>query len=164
MVRETPLHARTYSSNDIGELKSFLKDSLGRDLTGSTFLYDAMLAGVDIVSKMPVADNNFMIVFSDGEDLNSDVPPEIIKNEAQGIENFEVFCVDYMPGSRMDRFLQSFSTNHDGRAWKATSSSELAPIFKNFTTTLLYRYLVSYQMPEPVVVEPARFSFDLTGQ
>jgi outer membrane protein OmpA-like peptidoglycan-associated protein len=161
MVREIPLHARTFSSNDIAALKDFLKDSHGRGLTGRTYLYDAMLAGVDIAGQMPAADNKFMVVFSDGEDLNSDVPTEIIKNAAQGIENFEVFCVDYMPGPKMDRFLQSFSANHDGRAWKATSSSELAPIFKEFTTTLLYRYLVSYNLPEPVVVEPARIDFDL---
>ena len=161
MVREIPLHARTFSSNDIAELKAFLKDSLGRGMTGRTYLYDAMLAGVDIAGKMPAADNKFMVVFSDGEDLNSDVPTEIIRNAAQGIENFEVFSVDYMPGPKMDRFLQSFSANHDGRAWKATSTSELAPIFKEFTTTLLYRYLVSYSLPEPVVIEPARIDFDL---
>ena len=161
MVREIPLHARTFSSNDIAELKAFLKDSHGRGLTGRTYLYDAMLAGVDIAGKMPATDNKFMVVFSDGEDLNSDVPTEIIRDEARGIENFEVFCVDYMPGPKMDRFLQSFSANHDGRSWKATSSSELAPIFKEFTTTLLYRYLVSYNLPEPLVVEPARINFDL---
>lgn len=161
MVREIPLHARIFSSSDISELKRFLKESHGRGLTGKTYLYDAMLAGVDIVRKMPVEDNKFMMVFSDGEDLNSDVPPAIIQNEAEGIENFEVFCVDYMPGPKLDRFLKSFSEQHEGRIWKATSSSQLAAIFKDFTTTLLFRYLVAYRLLEPVIVEPARFNFDL---
>ena len=161
MVREIPLHARIFSSSDISELKSFLNESHGRGLTGKTYLYDAMLAGVDIVRKMPVEDNKFMIVFSDGEDLNSDVPPAIITNEAEGIENFEVFSVDYMPGPKLDRFLKSFSENHDGRIWKATSSSDLSGIFKDFTTTLLYRYLVSYRLSDPLMVEPAQLNFDL---
>ena len=161
MVREIALHARIFSSSDISKLKSFLKESHGRGLTGKTYLYDAMLAGVDIARKMPVEDNKFMIVFTDGEDLNSDVPPEIIKDEASVIENFEVFSVDYMPGPKMDRFLKSFSENHDGHIWKATSSSDLSGIFKEFTTTLLYRYLVSYRLPDPVIVEPDQFNFDV---
>ena len=161
MVREIPLHARIFSSSDISELKRFLNESHGRGLTGKTYLYDAILAGVDIVRKMPVEDNKFMIVFSDGEDLNSDVPSQVIITEAHGIENFEVFSVDYMPGPKLDRFLKSFSENHGGRIWKATSSSDLSGIFKDFTTTLLYRYLVSYHLPDPVMVEPAQFNFDL---
>ena len=161
MVRETPLHARVFSSSDIAQLQNFLKESHGRGLTGETFLYEAMLAGVDIIRKMPVQDNKFMVVFSDGEDLNSAVEPEVIKKEADGIENFEVFCIDYMPGPKFDRFLTSFAQTHKGRIWKATSSSELTPIFKAFSSTLLYRYLISFRLPDPVIVEPAGISFDM---
>ncbi len=161
MVREIPLHARIFTSSYISKLRDFLRESHGRDLTGKTFLYEAMLAGIDVIRKMPAEDNKFMVVFSDGEDLNSAVPPAIIKNEAEGIENFEVFCIDYMPGPKLDRFLASFAGDHDGRIWKATSASELTPIFKAFTSTLLYRYLISYRLPDPLVVEPAGFNFDI---
>jgi outer membrane protein OmpA-like peptidoglycan-associated protein len=161
IVQEIPLHTRIYTSSDISMLKNFLKESHGRGSTGKTYLYEAMLAGLDIIRKMPAEDNKFLVVFSDGEDLNSAVPPTIIQNEAEGIENFEVYCVDYMPGSKLNRFLTSFSENHDGRIWKATSSSELSPIFKAFTSTLLYRYLISYRLPDPVIVEPAGFDFDI---
>jgi len=160
IVRDIPLHTRIYNSSDISKLKNFLKESHGRGLIGKTYLYEAMLAGMDIIRKMPAEDNKFLVVFSDGEDLNSAVPPAIIKNQAEGIENFEVFCVDYMPGPKLNRFLASFSENHDGRIWKATSSSELSPIFKAFTSTLLYRYLISYRLPDPLIVEPAGFNFD----
>ena len=160
-VGKTPLHARVFSSSDIAELQNFLKKSHGQGLTSKTFLYEAMLAGVDIIRKMPAQDNKFMVVFSDGEDLNSAVEPDVIKKEAAGIENFEVFCIDYMPGSKFDRFLTSFAKAHKGRIWKATSSSELAPIFKAFSSTLLYRYLVSYRLSDPVMVEPAGIIFDL---
>jgi outer membrane protein OmpA-like peptidoglycan-associated protein len=161
IVKDIPLHTRIFSSSDIAKLKDFLNQSHGRGLTGKTYLYEAMLAGVDIIRKMPAEDNKFLVVFSDGEDLNSAVPPAIIKNEAAGIENLEVFCVDYMPGPKLNRFLTSFAESHDGRIWKATTASELAPIFKAFTTTLLYRYLISYQLPDPVIVDPAGFNFDI---
>jgi outer membrane protein OmpA-like peptidoglycan-associated protein len=161
IVHDIPLHTRIYNSSDISKLKKFLKESHGQGLVGKTYLYEAMLAGMDIIRKMPAEDNKFLVVFSDGEDLNSAVPPAIIKNKAEGIENLEVFCVDYMPGPKLNRFLASFSENHNGRIWKATSSSELSPIFKAFTSTLLYRYLISYRLPDPVIVEPAGFNFDI---
>ena len=161
IVHDIPLHTRIYNSSDISKLKNFLKESHGPGLIGKTYLYEAMLAGIDIIRKMPAEDNKFLVVFSDGEDLNSAVAPAIIKNEAEGIENLEVFCVDYMPGPKLNRFLASFSENHNGRTWKATSSSELSPIFKAFTSTLLYRYLISYRLPDPVIVEPAGFNFDI---
>ena len=161
IVKEISLHTRIFNSSDISKLKNFLKESHGRGLTGKTYLYEAILAGLDVIRKMPAEDNKFLVVFSDGEDLNSAASPTIISNAAEGIENLEVFCVDYMPGSKRDRFLTSFSENHGGRIWKATSSSELAPIFKAFTSTLLYRYLISYRLPDPVIVEPAGFNFDI---
>ena len=161
IVREIPLHTRIFSSSDISELKAFLKESHGRGLTGKTYLYEAMLAGMNAIRMMPAEDNKFLVVFSDGEDLNSDVPPAIIQNEAEGAQNLEVFCVDYMPGPKLDRFLSSFAEDHNGRIWKATSSSELAPIFKAFTSTLLYRYLITYRLPDPLIVEPAGFNFDI---
>ncbi len=160
-VGKTSLHTRTFKSSDISQLKTFLKESHGRGLTSKTYLYEAMLAGVNIIRKMPARDNKFMVVFSDGEDLNSAIAPNIITANAAGIENFEVFCIDYMPGATFDRFLTSFAKTHNGRIWKATSSSELAPIFKAFTSTLLYRYLISYRLPDPVIVEPTGFNFDI---
>jgi outer membrane protein OmpA-like peptidoglycan-associated protein/Mg-chelatase subunit ChlD len=161
IVQEIPLHTRIFHSSDILKLKNFLKESHGRGLTGKTYLYEAILAGLDVIRKMPAEDNKFLVVFSDGEDLNSAASPPIISNAAEGIENFEVFCIDHMPGPKLNRFLTSFSENHGGRIWKATSSSELAPIFKAFTSTLLHRYLISYRLPDPVIVEPAGFNFDI---
>ena len=161
IVQEISLHTRIFNSSDISKLNNFLKESHGRGLIGKTYLYEAMLAGLDVIRKMPAEDNKFLVVFSDGEDLNSAASPTIISNAAEGIENLEVFCVDYMPGSKPNRFLTSFSENHGGRIWKATSSSELTPIFKAFTSTLLYRYLISYRFPDPVIVEPAGFNFDI---
>ncbi|MBT8372045.1 MAG: OmpA family protein [Deltaproteobacteria bacterium] len=159
--KQIALHTKTFSSSNISKLKSFLEEAYGRGLAGKTYLYEAMLAGLDLVRKMPESDHKFLVVFSDGEDLNSKVSTAMIESEAQGISNFEAFCVDYMPGKKPDRFLTSFAKNHAGRIWKATSSSELFPIFKAFTTTLLYRYLITYQILDPLIVDPDELNFDL---
>lgn len=160
-VEQYDLHTRTFNSSDVAELEYFLKESLGPGTTGKTFLYDAMAAGIEIIRHMPAEDNKFMVVFSDGEDLNSSVSTGFIEQHAEGINNFEVFGVDYMPGSRSNRFLKSFAAAHDGRVWKATSADELLPIFQAFTTALRYRYVVTYRMLDPLVAEPAALNIDM---
>ncbi|UCD80949.1 MAG: OmpA family protein [Desulfobacterales bacterium] len=160
-LREYGLHARTFHSSDVSKLQSFLEESFDYKSTGKTYLYEAMAAGIDIVRRMPEKDNKFMVVFSDGEDINSKVANVFIEEQAQGLKNFEAYCVDYMPGAKLDRFLASFAKNHAGRIWKATSASELLPIFQSFTTALRYRYVVAYRILEPVITDPAEFNFDI---
>ena len=160
-LKQYGLHARTFNSSDPSELQNFLKESLDYRSTGKTYLYEAMAAGVDIIRRMPEKDNKFMVVFSDGEDFNSNVANVYIENQAQGIQNFEAYCVDYMPDAKLDRFLTSFAKNHAGRIWKATSASELLPIFQSFTTALRYRYVVNYRMLDPLIAEPSGLNFDI---
>ncbi len=160
-IKQYALHTRAFNSSDIPKLQNFLRESLEQRSTGKTYLYEAMAAGVDIIRRMPDKDNKFMVVFSDGEDLNSDVSTAFIEEQAKGIKNFEAFCVDYMPGAKLNRFLASFAKTHDGRIWKATSASELLPIFQAFTTTLRYRYVVAYRVLDPLIAEPAELNFDM---
>jgi outer membrane protein OmpA-like peptidoglycan-associated protein len=160
-VKQYNLHAKAFNASDISKLQSFLKESLEQRSTGKTYLYEAMAAGIDIVRQMPDKDQKFMVVFSDGEDLNSSLSTAFIEEQADGIKNFEAFCVDYMPGAKLDRFLTSFAKTHHGRIWKATSASELLPIFQAFTTTLRYRYVVVYRFLDPVIFDPAELNFEM---
>lgn len=160
-VEQYALHISTFSSSDVSKLQNFLRESLEQRSTSKTFLYEAMAAGIEIVRRMPAQDNKFMVVFSDGEDFNSSVSTAFIEKQAEGINNFEAFCVDYMPGARLNRFLASFAATHDGRIWKATSAAELLPIFQAFTTTLRYRYVVVYRMLDPIIAEPAALNIDM---
>jgi outer membrane protein OmpA-like peptidoglycan-associated protein/Mg-chelatase subunit ChlD len=164
-VKAYNLHAKSHRSKFLPELKTFLNDAFDEGLTSKTYLYEAMVAGLSIVREMPKEDNKFLVVFSDGEDLNSDFESYVVESEAHGIENFEVFVVDYMPGKKMDKFLKSFAEAHNGKIWKAQSASELLPIFQSFSTTLLYRYVVSYKFLEPpsgtLSLEPAALNFDM---
>ena len=160
-VEQYALHTKAFKSSDVPELQNFLRKSLEQRSTAKTYLYEAMAAGVDIVRRMPDKDQKFMVVFSDGEDLNSSMSTDLIEEQAKGIKNFEAFCVDYMPGAKLNRFLTSFAKTHDGRIWKATSASELLPIFQAFTTTLRYRYVVSYRLLDPITAEPGELNFEM---
>ena len=164
-VKGYNLNIKTYRSKFIPELKAFLNEAFEEGLTSQTFLYEAMEAGITIIRKMPREDTKFLVVLSDGEDINSDFEVDFVESEAKGIENFEIFAIDYMPGNTVDKFLKSFAEAHGGRVWKATSASELVPIFKSFSTTLLYRYVINYQFLDPpkgtLRLQPAALNFDM---
>ncbi len=164
-VKGYNLHTKSYRSKSIPELKAFINDAFDEGLTSQTFLYEAMVAGISIIRKMPEDATKFLVVFSDGEDINSAFETDVVETEAKGIKNLEVFAVDYMPGEKLDPFLKSFAEVHGGRVWKATSASELLPIFKSFSTTLLHRYVVNYQFPDPpkgtLSLQPTALNFDM---
>ncbi len=160
-VGSRSLHTKTFNSSDINRLHNFLEESLKQNSTSKTYLYEAMAAGVDIIRGMPAKEQKFMVVFSDGEDLNSSLSTKFIEEQARDLDNFEAFCVDYMPGAKLNRFLTAFAKTHDGRIWKATSASELLPIFQAFTTTLRYRYVVSYRLLNSIKAEPGELNFEM---
>ncbi|NOQ20986.1 MAG: OmpA family protein [Desulfobacterales bacterium] len=164
-VKGYNLNIKTYRSKFILDLKNFLSEAFDEGLTSRTFLYEAIEAGISMIRKMPKEDTKFLVVFSDGEDINSDFESDFVESEAKGIENFEVFAVDYMPGNKIDKFLKSFAEAHGGRVWKATSASELLPILQSFSTTLLYRYVVNYKFLDPpkgtLSLQPAALNFDM---
>jgi outer membrane protein OmpA-like peptidoglycan-associated protein len=164
-VKKYDLHAKSFHSSVTLQLKEFLSEAFESGRTSKTYLYEAMVAGIDIIRKMPEDDQKFMVVFSDGEDLNSDFDKNVVASEATGIKNFEAFCIDYMPGAKTNRFLKSFAEDHDGQIWKATSATELLPIFQAFSTTLLYRYVVSYKILDPpggsLTMDPKALSYEM---
>ncbi len=160
-----PLRVKTFNSNDIPKLRDFLRHSLTLGLTDKTVLYEAMLAGIDIVRNMPAKAHKFLVVFSDGEDINSTVEISLVGSTANKIPNFEAYSIDYMPVPSMDPFLKNFAERHGGRIWKATSATQLLPIFESFSTSLLHRYVVSYRVLDPphgtLSIEPAELNFDM---
>jgi hypothetical protein len=150
-VGERWLHAKTFHSKNVPELRKFITDSFHRGLTGGTYLSEAMLAGIDLMRKMPVKNNKFLLVLSDGEDLNSAFKKSVVESAAEGIKNFEAYAVDYMPRVMMDPFLKSFTEVHNGHIWKATSATNFLPIFQSFSTNLLHRYLITYKFFDPPI-------------
>jgi outer membrane protein OmpA-like peptidoglycan-associated protein/Mg-chelatase subunit ChlD len=143
------LHAKVLKTNNVDELRVFLETQMTKGMTGETFLYDAMMVGLDQARGWPDKSNKFMVVFSDGEDLNSTIKKKQLEANGKSIPNFAAYTVDFMPDKTPNMFLKSFALQYSGQSWKAGSSSELLPIFKKFSSTLLYRYVVSYRFLNP---------------
>ena len=161
-VGSRDLYVRTFRSSSPVELKNFLTQAFRRRLTNKTVLYEAMLAGVDIARRMPADATKFLVVFTDGQDINSAFKSDIVRQAAAGLKNFEAYAVDYMPGDELDPFLQSFAAGSGGRIWKANAAIDLVPIFQAVSSKMLYRYVVTYRFPPAgsLAVEPLTLTIE----
>lgn len=144
-----PLHVTVKETNRPEALRAFLEESFDRALTAKTVLYEGILAGLALTRQMPAESQKFMVVFTDGEDINSAYPQSAVRSAGEGLDKLEVYAIDYMPGEQIDPFLQSFSQDFGGHTWKATTAGELGPIFEAVSSKLLYRYVVDYQFLFP---------------
>jgi outer membrane protein OmpA-like peptidoglycan-associated protein/Mg-chelatase subunit ChlD len=139
---------RITQSADPAVLSLALKESYS-DPTDGTYLYDAMQEGLKIIRSMPEKSQKFMVVFSDGEDINSVVKPGDLQLTASGPQNFTTYAVDYMDKPGLDPFLQSFAEGTGGKIRKARSADDFLPIFKQFSTTIFHRYAVTFRFLNP---------------
>jgi outer membrane protein OmpA-like peptidoglycan-associated protein len=155
------LNTQNFTSKDAAEWRRFFNDAFDRGLTKRTYLYEGVLAGLDLVRRMPAEERKVMVVFSDGEDLNSKISRKEAEAGALGISRFQAYCVDYMPEEKTDDFLAGLARDHNGRIWKARSAYELGPIFQAFKSTLLYKYALTYELLNPISLEPPALTFDL---
>jgi outer membrane protein OmpA-like peptidoglycan-associated protein/Mg-chelatase subunit ChlD len=144
-----PLHVTVKETNRPEALRAFLEESFTEGLTAKTVLYEGILAGLSLIRQMPDETQKFMVVFTDGEDINSAYPQSAVRSAVEDLPNLEVYAVDYMPGGQVDPFLQSLTRASGGRTWKATTAGELGPIFEAVSSKLLYRYVVDYQFLFP---------------
>jgi len=155
-----PFNVRTFQSSKAAEWKAFFSDAFNRGITSKTYLYEGIVAGLDIVKKMPADEQKLMVVFSDGEDLNSKIGKEDVEANAAGIKKLRAYAIDYMPGEKPDDMLRNFAIEHQGRIWKARSAAELMPIFKDFKSTILHKYVLTYELLNPIVLEPKSLNFE----
>ncbi len=141
------LRVKIFSSNNPLEVKNFVAEVYRDGITLTTRLYEAMLAGLELVRALPGNEPRFMVVFSDGEDLNSAYKERDVISAAEGIGRFQAYGIDYMPGAEKDQFLTQFTEGHSGEIWKATSETNLVPIFQSVASKMQYYYVVSYLFP-----------------
>lgn len=143
------LRLETFQSSNPAELKGFFQKSFTEHMSSETFLYEGILGGLHLISTLPEKDNKFLVVFSDGEDLNSRIKKEIIGPKAEGLKNFNTYAIDFMPTEKKDVFLNAFAEATGGKCWKADSAANLLPIFQDISTTLMYQYVVEYHFVNP---------------
>jgi outer membrane protein OmpA-like peptidoglycan-associated protein len=141
------LHVRTFKSNQPIELKNFVVNVYRDGITSTTVLYEAMLAGLDLIRTMPENEPKFMVVFSDGEDINSSYKQDEVLKAMEGLTRFNAYAIDYMPVKTTDKFLTTFAERNHGQIWKATSEANLVPIFQSVASKMQYYYVVSYMFP-----------------
>lgn len=141
------LHVRIFKSNEPAALKDFVSSVYAGGMTPTTVLYEAMLAGLDLIRAMPADEPKFMVVFSDGEDLNSAFTRAEVDRAALGLARFNGYAIDYMPVPTTDKFLSEFAARNQGSIWKATSETNLVPIFQSVASKMQYYYVVSYLFP-----------------
>ncbi|HIJ91291.1 MAG: OmpA family protein [Desulfobulbaceae bacterium] len=148
-AKQSRISTRTFQSNEVSAVSQFLRGSFFPATTDGTYLYDGMQKGLEIIGRMPAESQKFMIIFSDGEDINSKVKSEEVALSAKCVTNFAAYAVDYMDKPGLDRFLTSFAQGHGGMIRKATSANDFLPILKKFSTTIFHRYLVTYRFLNP---------------
>ncbi|MDG4476170.1 OmpA family protein [Thiovibrio frasassiensis] len=147
--KEPRVSTRTFQANEVSALGQALRSSFFPATTDGTYLYDSMQKGLEIIGQMPADSQKFMLVFSDGEDINSQVKGAEVALAAKGVQNFSAFAVDYMDKPGLDPFLTTFAQGHNGMIRKATSASDFLPILKKFSTTIFHRYVVTYRFLNP---------------
>jgi outer membrane protein OmpA-like peptidoglycan-associated protein len=141
------LHVRIFKSSQPIDLKNFVVNVYRDGITSTTVLYEAMLAGLDLIRTMPENEPKFMVVFSDGEDINSAYKQDEVLKAMEGLTRFNAYAIDYMPVKTTDKFLTTFAERNHGQIWKATSETNLVPIFQSVASKMQYYYVVSYMFP-----------------
>ena len=157
------LHVKILQTSDTEEMRRFLDQSYnGKHITYETWLYEAMLAGYDLLKKIPAEEQKFMVVFSDGEDRSSSVTIDEVELAAQGLPQFGAYAIDFMPSEEMMPALQGFASASQGDIWKAKDTAGLAPIFQEVATDLQRYYVVNYIFPPEgkLGVEPASLTIE----
>lgn len=141
------LRVQTLTSSQQDELMAYARQAYGKGLTSRTVLYEGIMAGLDLVGKAPESEPRFMVIFSDGEDLNSSVKSQDVVTAAATVGKFNVYAIDYMPGSSVNKFLLEFASRNNGKTWKAQSESNLVPIFESVASKMQYYYVLDYRFP-----------------
>ena len=152
------LHVQTFQSSKPAELEAFVAKAYAKGgTTETTVLYEAMVAGLDLVRGMPASDPRFLIVFTDGEDINSAFKSDVVTQAAAGLQNLRVFVIDFMPEAKIDPFLAGFAAQNHGQSRKAGTGADLLGLFKQFASRLDQYYVVSYEFAPPAApaVKPA---------
>jgi outer membrane protein OmpA-like peptidoglycan-associated protein len=152
------LHVQTFKSNQAPALHDFAASVYRDGITTSTYLYEAMLAGLDIIRKLPATELRFLVVFSDGQDLNSAYNSDVVARTAKDVGRFNAYAIDYMPGLQTDKFLTAFTNDNHGQTMKATSEQGLGPIFQNIASKMQYYYVLNYGLP--LVLTPAALTIE----
>jgi hypothetical protein len=141
------LRVQSFKSNQPKALKEYAEKVYKDEILDKTFLYEAMVAGLESIRTMPEKEPRIMVVFSDGEDFGSALKAQDVLNVAQKAGRFNGYAIDYMEGPEKDKFLTGFAVNNKGQIFKAASEKSLVPIFQSVASKMEYYYVINYEFP-----------------
>ncbi len=98
-VGNRDLHVQTFASSDVNALREFVTKAYTQEkITSKTYLYDGIITGVNLITNTPADNPRVLIIFTDGEDLNSTVKKADVVKAADAAGKFNAYVIDYMPG------------------------------------------------------------------
>lgn len=106
---------------------------------GQTALVDGAFAGI-VVGESEVG-RSLLMVFSDGMDTASYMPPQLVLDAAR---RSDVVAYSVTTGGTMPEFVEDLAEVTGGRALRARKDADLSPAFRAVLDEFRYRYLVTY--------------------
>jgi len=121
---------------------------------GFTALYDAIAVYLSRVADTP--GRKVLVVFTDGDDTTSQVPPEEVLRLVRSSDATVypvAFPGEQRPGTpaalRARSFLQALADLSGGRVFQPTASRELAAIYQSILDELSTQYVLGYVSDNP---------------
>ena len=143
------LHVET-SKGSPSQLEGFATAACQhKTVTDNTYLYEAIVAGLDLLRATPADGPRILWIVSDGEELNSAFQSDVVVAAAKGIDNLRVYAIDCMPSPKLDEFMAALATQNKGQARKAGQESDLLALYQQAGTRKDHYYNVSYEFPPP---------------
>ncbi len=118
-------------------------------LSSKTYLYDAILTGLEQFQKLPANLLRVMVLFSDGADLGStfDFDDALEAARAAGVT---IYSIDYSATSQIEPDLKKISlATPQGKIYKAKKATDLLPVFDELSKELITEFQVTYHFPVP---------------
>jgi len=137
----------------LGENRAAITDTLERRLHPKalqhvTYLYDAMYTAVQLLNARAVpGEKRFVVVLSDGRDMNSKYTSAHVRLLLQRFPETRVYAVDFL--TEPNPVLQELAEMSGGKYYQAQKAEELAGIFAKISRDIkiLQGYLVKVHLP-----------------
>jgi hypothetical protein len=130
-------------TSDFAKVRDFANLRFRRNLTRSTYLYDAAVVGVSLFRGVPRYMQKALVVMSDGEDTGSTFNLE--KAIANYNRDIRVYSINFGQGAMDNRSLMAINEATGGSYIRVEKSVDLQKMFTDLSREITAVYLVVYK-------------------
>jgi len=136
---------------------------------GTTALYDAALAGVELAAEAPTS-RRVVILLSDGNESNGQggvqsASPRSAAIDAVRTQNVPVYTIALGYGlNNPDAYLQALSGNIEGRYIATPRDEDLPPIFAQLASELRSQYVLTIAFDEAFALDGTEYELILQAE